>query len=55
MEKWFNDDGCIDPFDGFYEQCVGTWIWGEEIDKGDGWYKLELVIEPLQTLLEELN
>ena len=52
---WFNDDGCIDPFDGFYEKCIGTWAYGEEIDKGDGWFKLELEIEKLQTLYKELN
>lgn len=53
--EWFSDDSCIDPFDGIYKECVGTWVYGEEIDKGDGWYKLELEIEQLQTLHNELN
>lgn len=52
---WFNSDGCEDPFDGVYCECVGTWVYGEIIDKGDEWFKLELEIEKLQTLIEELN
>ena len=53
--KWFNEDGAIDPFYGTYEGCVGTWVYGEIIDKGDVWYKLELEIEKMQTLLNEVN
>lgn len=53
--NWFNDDGCFDPFDGIYEQCVGTWVYGEVIDKGDEWLKLENEIEKLQNLLEIVN
>lgn len=52
---WFRGDGCLDPFGGCYEECVGTWVYGETIDKGDDWFKLELEIEQLTTLLEELN
>lgn len=52
---WFSKDDCIDPFDGFYEDVVGTWVYGEEIDKGDGWYKLELIIEELQNILNKIN
>ena len=52
---WFNSDGCEDPFDGVYCECVGTWVYGEVIDKDDGWFKLELEIEQLQTLIAEIN
>lgn len=53
--EWFEDDGCLDPFDGMYGECVGTWVYGDIIDKGDGWFKLESEIEKLQTLINELN
>ena len=53
--KWFDSDGCLDPFDGVYEQCVGTWAYGDIFDKDDEWIKLELAVEQLQTLIEELN
>ena len=52
---WFNSDGCEDPFDGVYCECVGTWVYGEVIDRGDEWLKLELEIEKLQTLYKEVN
>ena len=48
--NWFTDDCCVDPFDGFYEECIGTWVY-----KDDEWLKLELEIEKLQTLLNEIN
>lgn len=53
--EWFEDDGCLDPFDGMYGECVGTWVYGDIIDKGDEWFKLESEIEKLQTLINELN
>lgn len=53
--EWFNSEGYLNPFDGVYEGCVGIWVYGEEIDKGEKWYKLELEIEKLKTLAEELN
>lgn len=53
--NWFDSDGCIDPFGGVYSECVGTWVYGEIIDKGDEWFKLELEIEKLQTLINEVN
>lgn len=52
---WFRDDCCVDPFGGLYKNCVGTWVYGEIIDKGDDWFKLETEIKNLQNLLEELN
>ena len=52
---WFNNDGCADPFDGVYCECVGTWVYGEVIDRDDEWFKLELEIEKLQTLIAEVN
>ena len=52
---WFNSDGCEDPFDGVYCECVGTWVYGDVIDRGDEWLKLELEIEKLQTLIAEVN
>ena len=53
--KWFEDDCCSDPFDGVYDECVGTWVWGEIIEQGDEWIKLELAVEQLQTLIAEIN
>ena len=53
--NWFENDGCIDPFDGVYSECVGTWVYGDIIDRGDEWLKLELEIEKLQTLIAEVN
>lgn len=50
----FDADGCYDPFDGVYEDCVGTWVYGI-LDKAYEWTKLELAIEQLQTLAWELN
>lgn len=55
ISNWFRDGGCDDPFDGVYCEYVGTWVYGEIIDKGDEWFKLELEIEKLQSLIEELN
>ena len=52
---WFNSDGCEDPFDGVYCECVGTWVYGDVIDRGNEWLKLELEIEKLQTLINEVN
>ena len=52
---WFNSDGCEDPFDGVYCECVGTWVYGDVLDRGDEWLKLELEVEKLQTLIAEVN
>ena len=52
---WFNSDGCLNPFNGVYGECVGTWVYGDVINKGDGWFKLEFEIEKLQTLIDEVN
>jgi hypothetical protein len=53
--NWFDNDGCRDPFEGVYCECVGTWVYGDAIDRGDEWLKLELEIEKLQTLIAEVN
>lgn len=55
LGKWFRDSGCIDPFEGVYCECVGTWVYGEIIDRGDEWFKLELEVEKLKTLINEVN
>lgn len=53
---WFNSDECVDPFDGLYCECVGTWVYGSILNEGsDEWLKLELEIEKLQTLIDEIN
>lgn len=52
---WFDSDGCRDPFEGVFCECVGTWVYGDVIDRGDEWLKLELEIEKLQTLINEVN
>ena len=53
--QWFENDCCADPFDRVYDECVGTWVWGEIIEQGDEWIKLELAVEQLQTLITEIN
>ena len=54
--EWFEDDGCYSPCDGCefgYE--VGTWVWGELLEMGDEWVKLESEIERLQNFLAEIK
>lgn len=53
--KMFDSDGCYNPFNEVYENCIGTWVYGDILDRGDEWIKLELAVEQLQTLIEELN
>jgi hypothetical protein len=53
--EWFEQDGCDDPFEGVYYECVGTWVYGEIIDRSNEWVKLELEIEKMQTLIAEIN
>ena len=53
--NWFESDGCNDPFERVCCECVGTWVYGDIIDRGDEWLKLELEIEKLQTLINEVN
>lgn len=55
LGKWFRASACFDPFEGVYCECVGTWVYGEIIDRGDEWFKLELEVEKLQTLINEVN
>ena len=55
IDDWFNGDDCESPFEGKYCECVGTWVYGDIIDNGDGWFKLELEIEKMQTLIAEVN
>ena len=53
---WFEEDGCLDPFDGMYDKTVeGTWVWGEIIDKDEEYYLVEFEIEKLKTLIAEIN
>ena len=53
--EWLDYEGYLNPFDGVYEDCVGTWVYGSTPCMTDDWMKLELVIEQLQTLIKELN
>ena len=54
--EWFESDGCLNPFDEFYYEIEGTWVYGSVFNKGsDEWLKLELEIEKLQTLHKEVN
>lgn len=53
--EWFEDDGCLDPFDGMYGECVGTWVYGDLLEMGDEWIKLEAEIERLQNFLNEIK
>ena len=53
--EWFKSDGCEDPFEGVCCECVGTWVYGDVIDRGSEWLKLELEIEQMQSLIAEIN
>ena len=55
IDEWFINNRCVSPFEGVYCECVGTWVYGDVIDRGDEWFKLELEIEQLQTLINEVN
>jgi hypothetical protein len=53
---WFENDGCHSPFDGCeFGHEVGTWVYGEVLDVGDEWIKVEAEIERLQNFLAELE
>ena len=50
--EWFEDRGCYNPFcDCEFEHEVGTWVYGDTIDRGDDWFKIETEIEKLQSFL----
>lgn len=54
--EWFKGEHCQDPFDNFYEEVEGTWVYGDILNEGsDEWVKLELEIEKLQTLHKAIN
>lgn len=55
ISEWFCSDGCPSPFNGIDSEFVGTWVYGDIIDKGDEWLKLESEIEKLQILINEVN
>ena len=54
--EWFEDDGCYSPFDGCeIGHEVGTWVYGDLLEMGDEWIKLESEIERLQNFLAEIE
>lgn len=54
--EWFESDGCCSPFDGCeFGHEVGTWVYGELLEMGDEWVKLEAEIERLQNFLAEIK
>ena len=54
--EWFEDDGCNNPFCGCeFGHEVGTWVYGELLEMGDEWVKLEAEIERLQNFLAEIK
>ena len=56
ISEWFESDNCQNPFDGFYYEIEGTWVYGSVFNEdSDEWLKLELEIEKLQTLHKEIN
>ena len=53
---WFEDDGCYSPFDGCeIGHEVGTWVYGDLLEMGGEWVKLEAEIERLQNFLNEIK
>lgn len=56
ISEWFNDEGYCNPFcDCELGQEIGTWVYGDMIDEGDEWIKLEDKIEKLQNLIDRVN
>lgn len=56
IHEWFTEEGYESPFYGHsLESMVGTWVYGELIDEGDEWIKLEDKIEKLQNLIDLVN
>lgn len=54
--EWFENDGYFSPFCGCeFGHEIGTWVYGELVEMGDEWVKLEAEIERLKTLLNEVN
>lgn len=54
--EWFEDDGCYSPFDGCeIGHEVGTWVYGDLLEMGGEWVKLEAEIERLQNFLNEIK
>ena len=54
--EWFESDGCCSPFDGCeFGHEVGTWVYGELLEMGGEWVKLEAEIERLQNFLAEIK
>ena len=54
--EWFKDDGCCSPFDGCeFGHEVGTWVYGDLLEMGGEWVKLEAEIERLQNFLNEIK
>lgn len=54
--EWFEDNNCYSPF----RDCelgyeVGTWVYGELLEMGDEWIKIEAEIERLQNFLAEIK
>ena len=54
--EWFEDDGYPNPFRGCeFGHEVGTWVYGELLEMGVEWVKLEAEIERLQNFLNEIK
>ena len=54
--EWFEDYDCYNPFYSCdFSQEVGTWVWGELLEIGSEWVKLEAEIEKLQNFLAEIE
>ena len=54
--EWFEDDGYYSPFDGCeIGHEVGTWVYGDLLEMGCEWVKLEAEIERLQNFLNEIK
>ena len=54
--KWFDDEDYCSPFyDCEFGQEIGTWVYGEMVDRGDEWIKLEDEIKKMQNLIDIIN
>jgi hypothetical protein len=56
IREWFQYEGYYNPFcDCGFGQEIGTWVYGDIINEGDEWIKLEDKIASLQNFLEKIK
>ena len=54
IEEWFKERGYNSPFCDCKHR-IGTYVYGEHLDIGEEWVKLEKQIAKMQILMDKLN